>query len=330
MFRTLTTCGGYTVRTALGIYTCMPALYVFVFPCVSKYFHRIRACSHACVLCLASHAYLSPQTSEFPFSYVLLFLCVSLYSHVFRSFPACSCTDSPGWAKKKQKFPSFFKDPRNIILVGCADGVNPWKKLGAGSCFVVVFVNMNLPADIRMKRENLVLLGITDKKPKDSRLVFDLVVDDLCELWAGVPCWDASVDKQFKLRAMMICGLCDYPGLTDACCQVDEGSFKSCVKCTQQGYYVKALKKCKYSLAGHGKGHNEGRHDIRVETETHEGLLTMATDMEVRSPKNTQEHARTTWNCLQKIKLCFYVSIGIYNISYVCRTISNEGGLPHN
>jgi len=47
-------------------------------------------------------------------------------------------TDSHGWAEKKQLYPDFFADPRNIVLMACADGVNPWKKKGAGSFLLIV------------------------------------------------------------------------------------------------------------------------------------------------------------------------------------------------
>jgi len=46
--------------------------------------------------------------------------------------------------------------------MGCADGVNAWKELGKSSFLLVVFAVWNLPADIRMKPENLILLGMHD------------------------------------------------------------------------------------------------------------------------------------------------------------------------
>ena len=107
--------------------------------------------------------------------------------------------------------------------MGCGDGVNAWKELGKSSFLLVVFAVWNLPADIRMKPENLILLGMTDKKPADAHLIYEVVVDQLLELWAGVACWDSVRDKQFKLRAMMATGLFDYPGLCETCGQPNEG-----------------------------------------------------------------------------------------------------------
>ena len=80
--------------------------------------------------------------------------------------PTCSRADSPGWANKKAKYSAFFKDPRNIVLMGCADGVNPWKNVATDRFLLVVFAVWNLPSEIRMKRETLILLGMTDSKPR--------------------------------------------------------------------------------------------------------------------------------------------------------------------
>jgi hypothetical protein len=65
--------------------------------------------------------------------------------------------------------------------MGCGDGVNAWKELGKSSFLLVVFAVWNLPADIRMKPENLILLGMTDKKPPDAHLIYEVIVDQLLE-----------------------------------------------------------------------------------------------------------------------------------------------------
>lgn len=189
-------------------------------------------------------------------------------------------TDSPGWAEKKQLYPDFFADPRNIVLMACADGVNPWKKKGAGSFLLIVLAVLNLPSDIRMKRENLMLLGMTDKKPKDVHLVYELVVDQLVELWHGVAAWDSTRDEHFNLRAMMALGLFDYPGLCEACGQPNEGSISGCCKCTLQGVNIKEFKHVKYSQHLHDM--RDG-HDIPVERHTHAGLLARGNHIEVRT-----------------------------------------------
>ena len=86
-------------------------------------------------------------------------------------------------------------------------------------------------------------------------MIYGMVVDELLELWEGVACRDSSKrDEQFTLRAMMVTGCMDYPALTDACCQGNEGSYGGCVKCTEQGAYVKAIEHMKYARHLHTRG----------------------------------------------------------------------------
>ena len=196
----------------------------------------------------------------------------------------CSHADSPGWAKKKEKYPDFFLDPRNIVLMGCDDGANPWKHRSASLLFVV-FAVWNLPPDIRMKRENIILLGVTDKKPKNSQLVYEVVVEQLLELWnPGVPAWDTQSRTRFVMRAMMMTALFDYPGLTDACMQPNEGSFAGCVKCSLQGLWLRGLKDVKYSTHNHENG--SGPNDIILQRYTNAQLLAKAEHIEVSNTHN--------------------------------------------
>lgn len=215
--------------------------------------------------------------------------------------PSSSLADSWGWANKKAKWPAFFQDPRNIVLMGCADGVNPWKNFSTDSFLLVVYAVWNLPSDIRMKRENLILLGITDSKPKNAELVYELVVDELRELWRGVPCWDASEDEQFKLRVMQGAWVSDHPALCEACLQPNEGTFASCLKCSLQGVTIKPLGDVKYSVRTHafrGVGitndtEGDGAHDIDLHRYTHAELMQKGRDIEVSTIQGAT-------NCLPK------------------------------
>jgi hypothetical protein len=193
--------------------------------------------------------------------------------------------DSPGYLQKKLDQPQFFEEPRNITLMFCADGVNPWKKERSASFLVCVFVNMNLPPDMRMKHEHLILLGITDCKPGNSQMVYQMIVDELQELWGGVPCWDSSSpgDGTFKLRAMMLLGLMDFPGLVDASLQVDEGSFGACPKCPLQGIYVTPIKDVKYARHLHQRSCTERGVDPTpdLDSYTHDDLVRLADEIMV-------------------------------------------------
>jgi hypothetical protein len=196
--------------------------------------------------------------------------------------------DSPGYAAKKEKYPEFFKQPRNLKLGFCADGVAPFEIERGISFECLVLSVWNLPPDIRYKRENMILFGLSDKKPPNSQLIFELLVDELEELWTtGVPCWDSSRDQQFCLKAMLMTLLMDYPGLTDAMCVNNEGTFAACAKCSLQGLTIKSLGgicgDVKYSARGHNLGYKQGKHDIELKIYTHDDLVLKAVEIEVRS-----------------------------------------------
>jgi hypothetical protein len=115
-------------------------------------------------------------------------------------------------------------------------------------------------------------------------MIYGMVVDELLELWEGVACRDSSKrDEQFTLRAMMVTGCMDYPALTDACCQGNEGSYGGCVKCTEQGAYVKAIEHMKYARHLHTRGCTHAEAEIPVMRHTHESLVDRADKVEVRN-----------------------------------------------
>jgi hypothetical protein len=175
------------------------------------------------------------------------------------------------------------------MLMKCADGVNPWKKERTASFLVIVFVNMNLPPDIRMKHEHLILLGMTDSKPGNSQMVYQMIVDELLELWDGIPCWDSSGrgHGEFTLRAMQMLGIGDFPGLVDACCQVDEGSFGCCPKCRLQGITVTPIKDVKYARHLHTRSCLlRGVLPVpELASYTHDDLVELADEIRVSGPQ---------------------------------------------
>jgi len=162
--------------------------------------------------------------------------------------------------------------------------VNPFAELGATSAYFVVSAIMNLPADIRMSYDNLICHGITDSKPKHPALVWDLVVDDLMELWEGVPCWDSMKNQQFHLRAMLMTVVGDYPALTrELLNRSDEGTFASCVKCSTQGMTVTGTGSVRYNERLHRMGYDLGSHTTPdIQDRTHESYVEDAEDWEVR------------------------------------------------
>jgi hypothetical protein len=135
----------------------------------------------------------------------------------------CKRADSPGWKAYVDKYPNFFAEPRNLVLGVCGDGVVPFEKACRISFHFIVLCVYNYPPEIRMKRENLILYGVAERKPVSSHIVYKVFVEELLQLWAGVPCWDVQQDKQFWVRALLMMGIFDWPGNMDATVRMHEG-----------------------------------------------------------------------------------------------------------
>jgi hypothetical protein len=166
---------------------------------------------------------------------------VFLYGYV------CARADSPGWLKARQDYPDFFAEPRNLVLGVCGDGVVPFDEKSTISFHFIVLCIYNLPPKIRTKRKNLLVYGVSESKPKNSQIIYNLLVDELLVLWTGVPTWDVITDRKFNLRAMLIMGIFDYPGLCDAMLRVHQGGKAGCAFCDILGVKVPAIKSVKYA-----------------------------------------------------------------------------------
>jgi hypothetical protein len=105
------------------------------------------------------------------------------------------------------------KDPRNMWMGCCVDGVNPHGKKTTRSMMCIVVCFYNLPPHLRGNYEHLDVWGIFDGKPKNTELIFDVLVDDLLQLWKeGVWIYDGNREEIVKIYAMLVNMLHDYPG----------------------------------------------------------------------------------------------------------------------
>ena len=111
----------------------------------------------------------------------------------------------------------FLKDRNNLALVMNVDWFNPLKH-APGSVGAVYCVFANLPREERYKRENVLLLGLIEGKPKhDLNSILKPAIDELLKLW------DGHVFRQnlklfsflFELHALL-CIACDVPAARKA------------------------------------------------------------------------------------------------------------------
>lgn len=129
--------------------------------------------------------------------------------------------DSKAWKHFEENVdPSFARDPRNVHFALAADGVNPYKQNRTSwSTWPVLLLNYNLPPWLSTKKFFILLALLIPGRESVTGDVFDVylepLVEELLELWAGVPAHDVTKDageKAFQLRAMLLWTIHDFPG----------------------------------------------------------------------------------------------------------------------
>ncbi|KAL4022786.1 hypothetical protein IC575_016531 [Cucumis melo] len=124
--------------------------------------------------------------------------------------------DALSWTKIDNLWPEFGSEPRNLRLALSTDGVNPHGDLSERySCWPVMLVTYNLPPWLCMKRKFLMLTALISgpKQPGNEIDVYLApLVDDLKILWHdGVECYDAYQDQCFRLKAILLWTINDFP-----------------------------------------------------------------------------------------------------------------------
>ena len=116
--------------------------------------------------------------------------------------------------------PSFAAEPRNVHFALAANGVNPYKQnRSSWSTWPVLLLNYNLPPWFSTKKFFIMLALLIPGKESVTLEVFDVylepLVEELLQLWAGIPAYDCiepAGSKVFKLRAMLLWTIHDFPG----------------------------------------------------------------------------------------------------------------------
>ena len=101
--------------------------------------------------------------------------------------------ESPAWQHIDLKWPEFKKEPHHLRLGLAMDGVNPYGlRSSTWSTWPVVLVNYNIPPCLCIKKGHLLLaLLIPGKyKVKNMDVYLAPVVDELKQLWEGIPIQD--------------------------------------------------------------------------------------------------------------------------------------------
>jgi Transposase family tnp2 len=86
--------------------------------------------------------------------------------------------DSAQYKYLSQK--GYFQDDRDIALLGSVDGYQLFRQK-CDDCWIVLFINANLPPEQRVKKENLLITSIIPgpKAPKDFNSFIKPIVEEL-------------------------------------------------------------------------------------------------------------------------------------------------------
>ena len=89
--------------------------------------------------------------------------------------------DSAQYKYLSQK--GYFQDERDIALLGSIDDYQLFRQK-CNDCWIVLFINANLPPEQRVKKENLLITSIIPgpKAPKDFNSFIKPIVEELCLL----------------------------------------------------------------------------------------------------------------------------------------------------
>ena len=210
-------------------------------------YNNIHACNNGCVLfrgeyvdllhCLKCNGprYRDEEQSRFPLKVMRHFPIILQLRRIFRS-PSISklmtwhsenrsdqdggdglvrhpC-DSKAWRNFHDNVdPSFGNDSRNVHFALAANGVNPFK-----STWLVLLLNYNLPLWLSTKKNFVLMALLIPGRQSVTCKVFDVylepLVEELLQLWEGVPAFDISKDKShrhFVLRGMLLWTIHDFP-----------------------------------------------------------------------------------------------------------------------
>ncbi|XP_013688786.1 uncharacterized protein LOC106392524 [Brassica napus] len=126
--------------------------------------------------------------------------------------------DSISWAQVNDKWPDFAADPRNLRLGISTDGMNPFSMQNTNhSTCPVLLVNYNTPPTMCIKAENIMftlLIPGTTAPCNNIDVYLAPLIDDLKYLWAeGIEVYDSFAKEYFKLRALLLWSISDYPAL---------------------------------------------------------------------------------------------------------------------
>jgi hypothetical protein len=128
--------------------------------------------------------------------------------------------------------PPFGTHSHDLVLSLCVDGFTPWRR-SEHTIWPIMFMVLNLPANLRHRAEYLLLAGVIPgpKKTKNIQAYMKVVVDELLVLWRqGIEYTPPGCDAPDIARVKLLFTCCDYPAHGELNAQQTSG-FNGCIKC---------------------------------------------------------------------------------------------------
>ncbi|XP_021305311.1 uncharacterized protein LOC110431053 [Sorghum bicolor] len=168
--------------------------------------------------------------------------------------------DGKAWEDFDKCWPNFAEDAQNLRLGLATDGFNPFSNMSSSySMWPVFVIPYNLPPWLCMQESNF-MMSLLIPGPTSPGKAFDVflqpLVDDLLKLWSGVNTFDALTGKDFKLPAVVLWCIHDYPALSTLSGRTTSGYF-ACLHCDKNplSYAIRSklcyIGHCRFLPRGH-------------------------------------------------------------------------------
>ncbi|KAI0496515.1 hypothetical protein KFK09_022834 [Dendrobium nobile] len=162
--------------------------------------------------------------------------------------------DGDAWKAFDSQYPDFALDPRNVRLGLASDGFNLFKIMSSTySIWPVLLVTYNMPPWVGMKHDSFILSTIIpgEKSPGNANDIYlQPLIQELCELWHGLQCYDAASGQTFNMRAALLWTINDFPAYSMLSGWSTKGRF-ACPCCAQNTESLWLYKGKKFSYMGH-------------------------------------------------------------------------------
>jgi len=168
--------------------------------------------------------------------------------------------DGKAWENFDNCWPDFVEDARNLRLGLATYGFNPFSNMSSSySMWPIFVIPYNLPPWACMDESNF-MMALLIPGPRSPGKALDVflqpLVEELLELWSGVDTLDAITGKDFKLRAVVLWCIHDYPALSTLSGRTTSGYF-ACLHCDKNplSYAIRSklcyIGHCRFLPSGH-------------------------------------------------------------------------------